>query len=88
MFKQNHDKMSNRCPKNIQMLSEKNCPEPLRRQLPKNLFRVILNLLPCKAKITLRGQNNLGNVSFMLVLKSLFGGSLKITLQNRNSPKG
>ena len=38
-------------------------------------------LLPCKTKITLRGENNLRNVHLMLVSKGLFGGSLKITLQ-------
>ena len=43
-----------------------------------------LRLLLCKAKITLRGKNNLGNVNFLLVLNGLFGVSLKIT----NSPQG
>ena len=54
---------------------------------PKNLF-VIFSLLPCKAKITLRCKDNLGNANLMLVLKGISGGSLKITLQNRNNPKG
>ena len=45
-------------------------------------------LLPRKAKITLRGENNLRNVHFLLVLKGIFGGSLKITLQNKNNPEG
>ena len=36
----------------------------------------------------LRGANNLENVNIVLVLKGLFGGSLKITLQNKNSPRG
>ena len=57
-------------------------------KLPRESFRVIFNLLPCRAKITSRGKNNLGHVNFMLVLKGIFGGSLKITLQNRNNPKG
>ena len=53
---------------------------------PKNLFGLFVNLLlPCKAKITLRGKNSLRNVNFMLVLKGLFGGSLKRTLQNRDN---
>ena len=55
---------------------------------PKESFRKSLNLLPCKARITLRGKNNLGNVNVMLVFKGIFGGSLKITLLNRNNPKG
>ena len=46
------------------------------------------NLLPRKAKKTLRGKNILENVGFMLVLMGIFGGSLKITLQNGNNPKG
>ena len=28
------------------------------------------------------------NVNFMLVLKGIFGGSLKTTLRNENSPQG
>ena len=31
---------------------------------------------------TLQGQNNLRNVHFVLVLKDIFGGPLKITSQN------
>ena len=33
-------------------------------------------------------NNNLINVNFVLVLKGIFGGSLKITLQNKNNPPG
>ena len=46
----------------------------LNRTFPKNLFRVIFYPLPCRAKITLRGKNNLGNDNYMLVLKGIFGG--------------
>ena len=31
-------------------------------------------------------KNNLRNVHLVLVLKAIFGGSLKITLQNKNNP--
>ena len=55
---------------------------------PKNLFGLVIYLLPCKAKKTLRGKSNLGNVNFLLVLKGIFGGSLKITKQNQNNPQG
>ena len=54
---------------------------------PKDLCGVIFNLLPYEEQITLRGNNNLANVNFMLVLKGIFGGSLKITLQNRKNPQ-
>ena len=41
-----------------------------------------------QGKNNLARQNNLRNVHYMLVLKGLFGGSLKITLQNKNNPQG
>ena len=34
------------------------------------------------------GTPNLRNVNFMLVLKGIFGGSLKITLESKNNPQG
>ena len=58
------------------------------RRAPRESFEVIFYLLPRKAKITLQGKNNLANVTFMLVLKGVFGGSLKITLRNKNNPQG
>ena len=47
---------------------------------PRVSCKVICNLLPCKAKITLQGQNPLRNASFVHVFKGIFGGwSPKIT---------
>ena len=45
-------------------------------------------LLPCRAKMNLQGETNLGNVYFMLVLKGILRGSLKITLQTKNNLQG
>ena len=54
--------------------------------IPYEYFRVTFCLLPCKVNLTFPRYNNLGNVNFMLVLKGIFGGSLKITLQSKNNP--
>ena len=43
---------------------------------------------PCKVILTLQSLNNLRNVDFVLVLKDILGGSLRITLQNKTSPQG
>ena len=50
------------------------------------IFSGYFSLLPCKARITLQGQNNPRDVNFMLVLKGILGGTPKITLQIGNNP--
>ena len=55
---------------------------------PKNLFGLFLTFYlarqkqPCKVKITREMS------IFVLVLKGIFRGSPKITLQNGNNPRG
>ena len=51
----------------------------------ESFWVLFLSFIPCKAKVTLQG--NLGNFNFVLVLTSIFGGSPKITLQNKITRK-
>ena len=55
---------------------------------PDNLSMLVLTLLPYKARITLQRRNSLSKFKFAHVLKDIFGGSLKITLQYKNNPQG
>ena len=54
----------------------------------KNLFAgLFLTFYLARQNITLKGENKLGNVNYMLDLKGILGGSLKISLQKENKPQ-
>ena len=55
---------------------------------PKNLLRRFLKNNLARQKITSKNKNNLARFICMLVLKGIFGGSLKITLENKNNFQG
>ena len=63
-------------------------PRRFSREHPENLLGLFITFNLARLKITFLRLNNLRNVNFVLVLKGIFGGSLKITLPNGNNPKG
>ena len=64
------------------------CSRKCSRECTLRIFSGYFLPFTLQGKNTLRDKNNLGNVNFILVLKGIFGASLKTILQNENSPQG
>ena len=59
--------------------------EKLRMHHPKNLLRLFFKINLARPKITTNNKNILARLIFMLVLKDILGGSLKISPENSNN---
>ena len=55
---------------------------------PKNHLRPIFRNNLARQKITSKNKNNLARLFLIFVLKGVFGGSLKITSENKNNFRG